>query len=99
MFLVSKDHSGRRSILERTATHFWVVSAVCVAFAYLRWTKIPSLMDEDPSWVLGEVARFARGELPYRDFLWLYPPLGIFLTGYPLRWFGATFAGFQVTED
>jgi hypothetical protein len=28
-----------------------------------------------------EVERFARGELPYRDFQWHYPPLGLWVEG------------------
>lgn len=35
-----------------------------------------------------EVERFAAGELPYRDFQWHYPPLGLWVEGYAARLLG-----------
>ncbi len=35
-----------------------------------------------------EVERFAHGELPYRDFQWHYPPLGIWVEGLAARLIG-----------
>ena len=36
-----------------------------------------------------EVERFAAGELPYRDYNWHYPPLGLWVEGGMARIFGA----------
>jgi len=35
-----------------------------------------------------EVERFAAGELPYRDFQWHYPPLGLWVEGFAARLVG-----------
>ena len=48
---------------------------------------------------LFQVARFASGQMPYRDFSWNYPPLAIFLLGSIAHWFGATFAVMQIAMD
>lgn len=35
-----------------------------------------------------EVERFARGEVPYRDFQWHFPPLALWIEGYAARLIG-----------
>jgi hypothetical protein len=65
-------------------------------FIWLRWKKIDSLvMFDTPRW-LNEAFRLSRGEMPYRDFSWQYPPISIFLVGWCLRWFGVSFTVVQV---
>lgn len=39
-----------------------------------------------------EVERFAHGELPYRDFQWHYPPLGLWVEGFLARLVGTEHA-------
>ena len=75
------------------------IGLICVLFAYLRWGKLNTLVREDPAIWLFQLARTARGELPYRDFSWNYPPLAIFVFGWALRWFGSTFAAVQAAVD
>lgn len=69
---------------------------VSAAVAWMRWGKLYSLVGLDQSWWLGCLSRFVAGELPYRDFLWHYPPLSLVLLGYPLRWFGVSFTTIQI---
>jgi hypothetical protein len=65
----------------------------------LRWKKMESLVNFDPAWWLHESFRLAKGEFPYRDFGWLYPPLSLWMIGLPLRWFGISFDVVQITLD
>ena len=76
-----------------------IVLAVCLIAAVVLWNKLNSLIWLDPAWWLHETLRFARGEFPYRDFLWQYPPLGLAAVGYPLRYFGIDFSVAQVVMD
>jgi len=75
------------------------ILALCTVIMTLRWTKMDSLYNIDPSMWLSQVGRFASGQIPYRDFSWNYPPLAIFLLGWCARWFGATFAVIQTAMD
>ena len=72
---------------------------VCIAFMALRWKKLGSLLYLDPPRWLHEFSRVARGELPYRDFSFQYPPFAAFLYGWALRWFGVTFNTAQIVTD
>ncbi len=58
-----------------------------------------SLLWLDPAHWLNEIARLARGELPYRDFSFQYPPLAVFLYGGLLRILGINFAVVQAITD
>ena len=58
-----------------------------------------SLMWLDPAHWLDEISRLARGELPYRDFSFQYPPFAVFLYGWLLRLFGIRFTTVQVITD
>ncbi len=78
---------------------FAVILAVCITAMALLWCKLNSLIWLDPAWWLHESLRFARGEMPYRDFSWGYPPLALAVVGYPLRWFGISFSVAQITLD
>lgn len=63
------------------------------------WCKLQSLVKFDPGVWLEESARLARGEAPYRDFLWNYPPLGLAAIAYPLRFMGISFSVAQTVID
>ena len=76
-----------------------MVIAASLAAAVLLWCKLQSLVQFDPGVWLEEALRLARGETPYRDFFWQYPPLGLAAVGYPFRWFGASFSVAQVVLD
>ena len=76
-----------------------MVVAVSLGAAVLLWCKLQSLVQNDPGVWLEESLRLARGETPYRDFFWQYPPLGLAAIGYPLRWFGASFSVAQIALD
>ncbi len=65
----------------------------------LLWCKLQSLVQFDPGVWLEESLRFARGETPYRDFFWQYPPLGLAAIGYPLRFLGVSFSVAQTAMD
>src|SRR5260370_5077235 len=58
-----------------------------------------SLQWLDPAQWLNEISRLARGELPYRDFSFQYPPFVAFLYGGTLRLFGISFTTVQVITD
>ena len=58
-----------------------------------------SLLYLDPPRWLHEFARVARGELPYRDFSFQYPPFAAYLYGWPMRWFGISFDNAQGITD
>src|SRR5258708_480613 len=76
-----------------------VLLACSALFICLRWKKSDSLvMLDTPRW-MNEGFRFARGEMPYRDYSWQYPPLSIFLLGWSFRWFGVSFTVVQVFID
>jgi hypothetical protein len=76
-----------------------VIALLCAMFILLRWKKMGSLLWLDPARWLLEFSRVARGELPYRDFSFQYPPFAAFLYGWLLRWFGITFTNAQVITD
>ncbi len=80
----------------------WILLAILLVsagFAAMRWTKLNSLIEGDPAMWLFQVSRFARGETPYLDFSWNYPPLAVWLFGSVMRAFGITFEVAQVTLD
>lgn len=76
-----------------------VIALLCAVFMLLRWKKMGSLLWLDPARWLHEFSRVARGELPYRDFSFQYPPFAAFLYGWLLRWFGITFTTAQIITD
>ncbi|HLJ46002.1 MAG TPA: hypothetical protein VKU01_08340 [Bryobacteraceae bacterium] len=75
------------------------VALLSLAAAYARWLKLSSLASDDPGMWLNQVARAVRGELPYRDFSWNYPPLSLFVMAGWDRLFGVTFEANQVAID
>jgi hypothetical protein len=75
------------------------ILSLCTVLMWLRWTKMDSLLNSDPPLWLHQVSRVARGEWPYLDFSWNYPPLAALLFGWTLRWFGVSFAAAQATLD
>ena len=72
---------------------------LCAWVIFARWTKMDSLYNHDPAMWLDQVRRFAEGELPYRDFSYVYPPFTIYLLGWIASAFGATFTSMQVSID
>src|SRR5258708_1148542 len=76
-----------------------LVALVCGALITLRWKKMGSLLWLDPPPWLNEISRLARGELPYRDFSFQYPPFVVFLYGTILRSCGISFNTVQVITD
>jgi len=72
-----------------------IVLVLCCAFAYLRWLKLDTLVWGDPPRWLLESQRVAAGQLPYRDFSWIYPPFSVLLLGWTMRLFGVSFAVVQ----
>lgn len=96
-----------RQVTARLRVH-WIVrtygNAVILALVSgvlitLRWKKMGSLLWLDPAHWLNEISRLARGELPYRDFSFQYPPFVVFLYGGILRVFGISFSVVQVITD
>ena len=80
----------------------WTLAAILAlraAVIALRWAKMESLYNNDPSAWLSQIWRFSLGEVPYLDFSWNYPPLTILMLGWVARWFGATFGVVQATID
>jgi len=75
------------------------VAAASLAACVALWCKLQSLVQFDPGVWLEEALRLARGETPYRDFFWQYPPLGLAVIGYPFRWLGASFSVAQAVLD
>ncbi|HXA66497.1 MAG TPA: hypothetical protein VNV82_15155 [Bryobacteraceae bacterium] len=71
----------------------------CCILGYLRWLKLDTLVWGDPALWLVEGQRAAAGEIPYRDFLWSYPPLSVLLLGWTMKLFGVAFTVAQVFVD
>ena len=62
------------------------MALVCTFFIVTRWKKMGSLLWLDPARWLNEFSLVARGEMPYRDFSFQYPPFAAFFYGWLLRW-------------
>jgi hypothetical protein len=73
--------------------------AICGITVWTKWVKLVSLLFMDSAWWLHEAARFAWGDVPYRDFYWPYGPLSIAVLSYPMRWFGVRFDVAQIVLD
>jgi len=75
------------------------MALVCTFFIVTRWKKMGSLLWLDPARWLNEFSLVARGEMPYRDFSFQYPPFAAFFYGWLLRWCGITFTTVQIVTD
>ncbi len=53
------------------------------------WGEIDIFIWRDAGRWLHEMERFAEGEIPYRDYVWLYPPLALWAIGAIARAFGS----------
>jgi hypothetical protein len=90
----------------RTATgdrielaHGLILGASCVALAAYHWCKLETLVAGDNvRWFL-EAYRESRGEVMYRDFSFLYGPMGIWVFAAAFRLLGPTFVALQFTID
>ena len=63
------------------------------------WTKLFSLTYLDPPLWLQNAFRFADGQMPYRDYSYPYPALGIAFIGWAFRLFGVKFTVAQMVMD
>lgn len=72
--------------------------ALCLVLSALRWGKLDRLWGDSSRWLF-EAYRMSRGEMPYRDFAWQYPPLALWIWGGSMALFGAKFAVAQVCAD
>src|SRR5437660_4664040 len=90
-----KDYGRRRG----DRWNFVVVFGLSAVAALLLWPKLHALPWLDPSWWLQEMARFAQGQVPYRDYYWPYPPLSVFVFGIALRVCGQKFWVAQTVID
>jgi hypothetical protein len=75
------------------------LALICAFFLVMRWKKMGSLVWLDPARWLNEFSRVARGEMPYSDFSFQYPPFAVFFYGWLLRWSGVTFTNVQIITD
>jgi hypothetical protein len=76
-----------------------VIVATCGILSYLRWTKMDTLVWGDTARWLFEAQRVAAGQLPYKDFSWIYPPFSVLSLGWMMRWFGVNFSVAQLYVD
>ena len=83
----------------RTYGNAVALALLCGTLIALQWKKMGSLLWLDPAHWLNEISRLARGELPYRDFSFQYPPFAVFLYGWILRCFGTSFSVVQIITD
>ena len=71
---------------------FLVILGLAILHAWGVWGYTGIFWGEHGRW-LHAVARFAAGEVPYRDFAYSNPPLALWLIGGLARLTGATYAG------
>lgn len=71
---------------------FLIVLGLAILHAWAVWGYTGIFWGEHGRW-LHAVARFAAGEVPYRDFSYSNPPLALWLVGGLARMTGATYAG------
>jgi hypothetical protein len=76
-----------------------VIVAACGILSYLRWTKMDTLVWGDTARWLFEAQRVAAGQLPYKDFSWIYPPFSVLSLGWIMRWLGVSFSVAQIYVD
>lgn len=69
----------------------WMALAASALAAAALWNKANSFLLGDLPWWVSCVARYARGEMPYRDYQWSYPPLSLYLFGGAMQTFGERF--------
>ena len=73
--------------MRRIRVDVLVALLILGAHTYLVWGNTGIFWGDIGRWS-HEVERFARGELPYRDFQWHYPPFGLWLEGGAARVLG-----------
>ena len=61
----------------------------------LRWLELQGCWGDPARWIL-EAYRASRGEVMYRDFMWPYLPLPLWVAGAVIRLFGRSFQSLQV---
>ncbi|HEX2674912.1 MAG TPA: hypothetical protein VHM25_28745, partial [Polyangiaceae bacterium] len=90
--------SGRVRFLH-ASTGALLIILLCLAWSAWHWLRLNSLMNGDHLRWMFEARRAANGELIYRDFASMYPPLAILLYSAAYRAFGATFAVTNALTD
>jgi hypothetical protein len=81
------------------ASAYGLIVLLCVAWSAWHWLRLDGLLYGDSVRWMFEARRAANGELIYRDFASMYPPLGIWVYSTVYRWFGATFAVTNALTD
>lgn len=75
---------------------FVIIGALALVHIALVWGYTGLFWGAHGQW-LDEVARFARGEVPYRDFSWSNPPLAIWIVGGVARVTGTSLNAISAT--
>jgi hypothetical protein len=76
-----------------------VLAAACLVLGAYHWGKLETLVAGDNVRWFFEAYRAARGEVLYRDFSFLYGPMGLWVFAAAMRLLGPTFVALQVTID
>jgi hypothetical protein len=94
------SHSVSRSFLANGSFIFKIslkdiYACLCLAlaigvFAFFQFNAPIMRLHTDPSRWMYEALRVANGDLPYQDFTWQYPPLGVLVVGVWVLVFGAS---------
>jgi hypothetical protein len=85
-------------LLENVKLQCLIFLAVAAFSASANWLTIGSFWG-DPARSLFEIYRASTGEIPYRDFMFPYPPLPISVLGLMLHYGGASFRVAQSAYD
>jgi hypothetical protein len=89
--------SARTTVILRWVLPPLLLSIVGMCIT-MNWLKLGAFWGDAPR-SLFEIYRVARGEGPYRDFSYPYPPFALALFGLVFHWLGATFLIAQLTLD
>ncbi len=74
----------------KTLAQAALLLSICIFFSVLHWGKMSSLWGDQARWLF-EAYRAASGEVVYRDFMWQFPPLSLWLMSAAFQLFGGTF--------
>lgn len=73
-----------------------LLAGLAAFHAWASWGYAGPMWSEHGRWLAG-VERFANGEVPYRDFEWSNPPLGLWIVGTVARVTGTGLAAISAT--
>lgn len=74
------DPAARTTPLRRVGPDVLIALLLLTLHTIAVWSHISTFWGDIGRWS-HEVERLALGELPYRDFQWHYPPLGLWVEG------------------